>query len=51
VSQFKPSIDKYRPDWDGPQLEAMKRGLRGRAVKKDGHYVEAFRITSDFNQQ
>lgn len=51
VSQFEPSIDKYRPDWDPKDLDAMKRGLRGRGVKKDGHYVEAFRIAGGFNQQ
>lgn len=51
VSQFKPSLDKYRPDWEPRDLDAMKRGLRARATKKDGHYVESFRITSEFNQQ
>jgi hypothetical protein len=51
VSQFEPSITKYRPDWDPKELDAMKRGLRNRGVKKDGHYVEAFRISGGFNQQ
>jgi LmbE family N-acetylglucosaminyl deacetylase len=51
VSQFKPSLDKYRPDWDAKDLDALKRGMRARAVKKDGHFVEAFRITHEFNQQ
>lgn len=51
VSQFEPAITKYRPDWDPKDLAAMKNGLRGRAVKKDGHYVEAFRIAGGFNQQ
>jgi len=51
VSQFEPSITKYRPDWDPKDLATMKNGLRGRAVKKDGHYVEAFRISGGFNQQ
>jgi LmbE family N-acetylglucosaminyl deacetylase len=51
VSQFEPSISKYRPDWDAKDLEGIKRYLRGRAVKKDGHLVEAFRISGGFNQQ
>jgi len=51
VSQFEPSITKYRPDWDAKDLEKMKDGLKKRAVKKDGHYVEAFRVAAGFNQQ
>jgi len=51
VSQFDPSVNKYRPDWDPKELEAMKKGLKARAVKKDGHYVESFRIATGFNQQ
>jgi LmbE family N-acetylglucosaminyl deacetylase len=51
VSQFEPAITKYRPDWDPKDLEKLKQGFRGRAVKKDGHYVEAFRIAGGFNQQ
>ena len=50
VSQFSPSVDKYRPDWDSKDLEKMKLDLRNRATKKDGHYVEAFRIAAQFNQ-
>jgi hypothetical protein len=30
VSQFRPSIEKYRPDWDPKDLEAMKRRLLSR---------------------
>jgi LmbE family N-acetylglucosaminyl deacetylase len=51
VSQFEPSISKYRPDWDPKELDRLKQGLRTRATKKDGHYVEAFRIATGFNQQ
>jgi len=51
VSQFKPSIDRYRPDWDPKDLDALKQGLRNRAPKKDGHYVEAFRVATQFNEQ
>jgi LmbE family N-acetylglucosaminyl deacetylase len=51
VSQFSPAMEKYRADWDPKDLDAMKRGLRARATKKDGHYVESFRIATQFNQQ
>ena len=51
VSQFEPSISKYRPDWDPKDLEKLRQDLRARAAKKDGHYVEAFRIATGFNQQ
>ena len=51
VSQFAPSIDRYRPDWDAKDLEKTRQGLRARATKKDGHYVEAFRVATHFNQQ
>jgi LmbE family N-acetylglucosaminyl deacetylase len=51
VSQFEPSIHKYRPDWDPGDLAKLKQELLGHATKKDGHVVEAFRITGGFNQQ
>lgn len=51
VSQWEPSIHKYRPNWDPKTLEQMKEQLRARAPKKDGHFVEAFRIATGFNQQ
>lgn len=51
VSQFNPSIRKYRPDWDAADLEKEKATLRARATKKDGHIVEAYRISGGFNQQ
>jgi LmbE family N-acetylglucosaminyl deacetylase len=51
VSQFEPSITRYRPDWDPKDLEKLKQYLRGRAVKKDGHIVEAYRLAGEFNQQ
>ena len=51
VSQFEPSMSHYRPDWDAKDLEKMKAGLRNRQVKKNGHTVEAFRISTQFNQQ
>jgi LmbE family N-acetylglucosaminyl deacetylase len=51
VSQFEPSISKYRPDWDPKDLEKLKKERRDRATKKDGHYVEAYRVATQFNQQ
>jgi LmbE family N-acetylglucosaminyl deacetylase len=51
VSQFDPSVRKYRPDWDLKDLASTKKYLLGRAVKKDGHVVESFRIATQFNQQ
>jgi hypothetical protein len=51
VSQFDPSVKKYRPDWDPKDLAATKKYLLSRALKKDGHVVESFRISTQFNQQ
>ncbi|MGI8745461.1 MAG: PIG-L deacetylase family protein [Bryobacteraceae bacterium] len=51
VSQFDPSIRKYRADWDARDLDKLKQGLRARAIRKDGHIVEGFRIAAQFNQQ
>ncbi len=51
VSQFDPAVKKYRPDWDAADLAATKKYLLSRAVKKDGHTVESFRISTQFNQQ
>ena len=44
VSQFDPSVKKYRPDWDPSDLAATKKYLLGRAVKKDGHIVESLKL-------
>lgn len=51
VSQWEPSISHYRPDWDAATVEKLKTELRGRALTKDGHLVEAFRLADGFNQQ
>lgn len=51
VSQWEPSIHRYRPDWDPQTRNALKAKLKSRAQQKDGHYVEAFRIATSFNQQ
>jgi LmbE family N-acetylglucosaminyl deacetylase len=51
VSQFDPAIRKYRPTWDPADLEKEKERLRKRATVKDGHVVEAFRVSGSFNQE
>jgi LmbE family N-acetylglucosaminyl deacetylase len=51
VSQWEPSISKYRADWDQKDLEKLLTGLRARAPKKDSRYVETFRRATGFNQQ
>jgi LmbE family N-acetylglucosaminyl deacetylase len=51
VSQFEPAIRKYRSGWEAKDLEAVRRELMRDVKKKDGHWVEAFRIAGGFNQQ
>jgi LmbE family N-acetylglucosaminyl deacetylase len=51
VSQWEPSINNYRPDWDPQTLAKLKSELRAAALKKDGHFVESFRIDTEFNQE
>ncbi|MCC6367205.1 MAG: PIG-L family deacetylase [Bryobacterales bacterium] len=53
VSQWEPSVHKYRPDWEPETLRKLKDSLRERLRKrsKDGHAVESFRIASSFSQQ
>lgn len=50
VSQFEPAVHKYRPDWDSKDLEKAKAEMRREQPRKDGHYVEAFRYATEFNQ-
>jgi LmbE family N-acetylglucosaminyl deacetylase len=50
VSQFEPAVNKYRPDWTPEDLKNAKDQMRQEQPKKDGHYVEAFRYTTGFNQ-
>ena len=50
VSQFEPSIHKYRPDWDPSDLARLEKGLMSHQPKKDGHYVEVFRRAKSFNE-
>jgi LmbE family N-acetylglucosaminyl deacetylase len=49
VSQFDPAVSKYRPDWTAEDLKKAKDELRKEQPKKDGHYVEAFRYATEFN--
>jgi hypothetical protein len=50
VSQFEPAVGKYRPDWDPKDLAKAKEEMRQMQPRKDGHYVEAFRHATGFNQ-
>jgi hypothetical protein len=50
VSQFEPAINKYRPGWDLKDYSQAKEELRSEQPRKDGHYVEAFRYATGFNQ-
>jgi LmbE family N-acetylglucosaminyl deacetylase len=50
VSQFDPAVNKYRPDWDPADRDKAKDDLKKQQPRKDGHYVEAFRRATSFNQ-
>lgn len=49
VSQWEPSINKYRPDWDPEDLKKLKEWMRGRSERKNGRIVESFRRATGFN--
>jgi len=51
VSQWEPSIHHYRPDWDASELDKTKAEVRAHVPKREGHYVEAFRFATGFNQE
>ena len=51
VSQFEPAVTKYRPDWDSPDREKAGDALKKQQPRRDGHYVEAFRRATGFNQK
>jgi LmbE family N-acetylglucosaminyl deacetylase len=51
VSQFDPAMNKYRPDWDPADLARAQEEMEREQPRKDGHYVEAFRRATGFNQQ
>ena len=50
VSQFEPGISKYRPDWEPADRAKAGKELKDQQTRKDGHYVEAFRRATEFNQ-
>ena len=50
VSQFEPSISRYRATWYPADLEKLKARFRARP-KSNGHNVESFRFATQFNQQ
>lgn len=50
VSQFEPSVSKYRPDWDQKEYAKAREKLRNEQTRKEGHFVEAFRFSTSFNQ-
>jgi LmbE family N-acetylglucosaminyl deacetylase len=50
VSQFEPSVNKYRSDWQPADLAKAKDEMRRQQPRKDGHYVEAFRYATGFVQ-
>lgn len=50
VSQFEPSVRKYRADWEPKDMEKAKDEMRKQQPRKDGHFVEAFRYATGFNQ-
>ncbi len=50
VSQFEPSLSRYRAAWEPGDLEKLKAGIRARP-KTNGHRVESFRVATGFNQQ
>lgn len=51
VSQFEPGVTKYRPDWDAADLARERQALKAAQKRRNGHYVEAFRLATGFNQQ
>jgi LmbE family N-acetylglucosaminyl deacetylase len=51
VSQFPPATTKYRPAWNPADLAQLKEGYLKQHEKRDGHYVEAFRYATSFNQK
>ena len=51
VSQFAPSEDKYRDDWDAKDLQATEDEIHQKQPKQATHYVEEFRYATGFNQE
>lgn len=50
VSQFEPAVNKYRADWQPQDKARATEELKRQQPRKDGHYVEAFRRATEFNQ-
>ncbi len=50
VSQWEPAMSKYRPDWASADKEKARAELRSIIMQKNGHWVEAFRWATEFNQ-
>ncbi|MGE5646876.1 MAG: PIG-L deacetylase family protein [Acidobacteriota bacterium] len=50
VSQFEPGVHKYRPDWEPADRAKAREELKAAIQRRDGHYVEAFRYATEFNQ-
>jgi hypothetical protein len=51
VSQFAPSEDRYRDDWDPKDLKTTEDELKKMQPHKDSHAVEEFRYSTGFNQE
>ena len=51
VSQFAPSEDRYRDDWDPKDLKSTEDELKKLQPHKDGQAVEEFRNSTGFNQE
>lgn len=49
VSQFEPAVSKYRPDWEPQDKSRASEEMKRQQPRKDGHYVEAFRRATEFN--
>ncbi|QOY90685.1 PIG-L deacetylase family protein [Paludibaculum fermentans] len=50
VSQWEPAMHKYRPDWTPEDKEKARAELHTIILKKGGHWMEAFRWATEFNQ-
>ena len=51
VSQFSPAVDKYRAGLGSGGAGETEGGVAADGKKKDGHYVEAFRRATGFNEE
>jgi LmbE family N-acetylglucosaminyl deacetylase len=50
LSQFEPGVHKYRPDWEAADRAKAREEVMSMIPRHDGHYVEAFRYATEFNQ-